>query len=353
MSAQLKTYENTDKIVVKITYFVALIMLIGLIIWGAVTVYHHWKYEYTNDAQVQEYINPILSRANGYVQDIRYKDHQQVRQGDTLVVLDRDEALVQRELALAALNAAEAQLRVLESNVHTSHSSSSISKAKIDAAEAQLWQQQEEYKRYKHLLENEAVTRQRFEDIQTKLKVAEANFESMKRAYQTSLSQTNDVAAQIEVAKATIAEKQAALDRIDLDLKYAVITAPTDGYMGKRTLQVGQLVQKGQTIGFIVDQQQGKWIVANFEETQIGEMKVGQSAEITVDAFPGKKFHGAIESFSPATGAQFSLLPPDNATGNFVKITQRFPVRIEFTSDDEELNDLRAGMNAEVFVPKK
>ena len=201
-------------------------------------------------------------------------------------------------------------------------------------------------------MENEAVTQQRFEDIKTKLKVAEANFESMKQTYQTSLSQTKDVKAQIEVAKATILEKKAALDKIELDLKYAVLTAPTDGYMGKKNLQIGQLVQKGQTIGFIVDENQGKWIVANFEETQISTMHEGQEAEITVDAFSGKTFHGKIESFSPATGSQFSLLPPDNATGNFVKITQRFPVRIQFTDDISSLENLRAGMNAEVSIPK-
>ncbi len=352
MSEELKQYEKTDRFVVKTTYFIALFLLIGLIIWGIFSVINHWKYEYTNDAQVQEYINPILSRANGYVQEIRYKDHQEVHQGDTLVILDKDEALVQRELAEAAVVAAEAQLKVLESNKNTSNTSASIHKTQINAAEAQLWQQQKEYERYQNLLKNEAVTQQRFEDIETKLKVAQANLESMKRTYATSLNKTNDVDAQIEVAKATITEKKAALDKIDLDLKYAVITAPTDGFMGKKNLQIGQLVQKGQTIGFIVDENQGKWIVANFEETQISKMNQGQNATIKIDAFPGQEFHGIIESFSPATGSQFSLLPPDNATGNFVKITQRFPVKIEFTDAKTTLKQLRAGMNAEVEIPK-
>lgn len=352
MSEALKRHEKTDRIVVRITYLVALFILIALVIWGVFSTINHWRYEYTNDAQVQEYINPILSRANGYVQEVRYTDHQEVHKGDTLVILDRDEALVQKQLAEAAVTSAEAQLKVLESNQTTANSSSSINQAQINAAEAQLWQQQKEFDRYKNLLENDAVTQQRFEDIETKLKVAKANLESMKRTYTTSLSRTNDVAAQIEVAKATIAEKKAALDRIDLDLKYAVITAPTNGYMGKKNLQIGQLVQKGQTIGFIVDQNQGKWIVANFEETQIAKMQEGQEANITIDAYPGKTFHGKIESFSPATGSQFSLLPPDNATGNFVKITQRFPVRIQFTENEQALTALRAGMNAEVEIPK-
>ncbi|MFI2742069.1 HlyD family secretion protein [Zhouia sp. PK063] len=352
MSEELKTYEKTDRFVVKITYFIALLTLIGLLIWGVITLIKHVKYEYTNDAQVQEYINPILSRANGYVQEIKYTDHQKVNQGDTLVILDTDEALVQQKLALASLNAAKAQLKVLQSNVNTSKNSAGINKANIEAAKAKLWQQQKEFNRYQNLYNNEAVTQQRFEDIQTNLNVAKANYSSMQKSYATSLSKTNDIETQIEVAKANVEEKKAALNRIELDLKYAVITAPTNGYMGKKSLQIGQLVQKGQTIGFIVDKNQGKWITANFEETQISKIKEGQTANITIDAFPEKTFHGKIESFSPATGSQFSLLPPDNATGNFVKITQRFPVRIFFTDNSEETKQLRAGMNAEVYIPK-
>lgn len=352
MSTSIHKYKKIDQIAVRITYVIALFILIGILIWGGVTLYKHWKYEYTNDAQIQEYINPILSRANGYVQEIRYKDHQKVTRGDTLVILETEETRVQKELALAAVRAAQAHLKALESNRHTVRSSSDIDKAKIDAAEAQLWQQREEYKRYQKLFEHQAVTQQRFEDIQTKLKVAEANLESMKRTYSTSKHRTDDVSAEIDVAQATIMEKEAALHKIELELEYATITAPTDGFMWKRNLQIGQLVQKGQTIGFIVDEHQGKWVVANFEETQIGRMQEGQVAEIKVDAYPHKTFHGVIESFSPATGSQFSLLPPDNATGNFVKITQRFPVRIQFTDDHSALKELRAGMNVEVSIPK-
>ena len=352
MSTALKKYEKTDRILVRITYLVALFILIGLIIWGVFSMIHHWRYETTNDAQVKEYINPILSRTNGYVQEVKYKDHEHVKMGDTLIVLDRNEALVQQDIAQAKLRAAEAQLHVLESNQNTSNVSSGINQSQINAAKAQLYQQQKEYERYKNLLDNNAVTPQRFEDIQTKLKVAEANFESVKRSYQTSLSKTTDVGAQIEVAKATIQEKKADLNKILLDLKYAVITAPTNGYMGKKNLQIGQLVQKGQTIGFIVDKNQSKWIEANFEETQIAALHEGQKATITIDAFPGETFKGTIEAFSAATGSQFSLLPPDNATGNFVKITQRFPVRIKLTDNENSLEQLRAGMNAEVSVPK-
>ncbi len=352
MSDKLRTYEKVDHAAVKVTYFVALGILVILLVWGGYSFVNFWRYEYTNDAQVKEYINPILSRASGYVQEIRYTDHQNIHKGDTLLILDIDEAKVQLQQAKAALATAEAQLKVLQSNVKTASTSATVDQAKITAAEAQLWQQQKEFERYQKLLENEAVTQQQFEAVQTRLEVAKSNYEAVKNAFGVSVNKTKDVNAQIAVAEADIEQRKAALDRIMLDLKYAVITAPSDGYMGTKAIQEGQFIQKGQTIGFMVDKKQGKWIVANFEETQIAKMHEGQVAKITIDAYPDEVFHGVIESVSPATGSQFSLLPPDNATGNFVKITQRFPIKIRFSEDASALDRLRAGMNAEVSVTK-
>ncbi|WP_026452381.1 HlyD family secretion protein [Aequorivita capsosiphonis] len=352
MSEKLKKYEKIDRFTVKMTYLIALIILVVLLIWGLVKVFHFWNYEETNDAQVQEYINPILSRSSGYVQEIRYRDHQKVQKGDTLVILDSEETKVQIAEAKANLASSEAQLEVMKSNVNTAHSYASVSQAKINAAKAELWQQQQEFQRYKKLYEGEAVTQQKFENIKTQLAVAESNFEAIKNSLSVSQNKTNDASAQIAVAEASIAQKKAAVDRLELEIKYAVITAPSNGFMGKKTLQEGQFVKKGQTLGFIVDENQGKWILANFEETQIANLHEGQKAKISVDAFPGETFQGEIESLSPATGSQFSLLPPDNATGNFVKITQRFPVRIKITEDKQKLVKLRAGMNAEVSIPK-
>ncbi|MCW3804493.1 HlyD family secretion protein [Plebeiibacterium marinum] len=352
MSAKLKKYEKIDHIAVRITYGVALSILVVLVVWGSFLMVNFFRYEETNDAQVKEYINPILSRTNGYVQTIKYKDHQKIHKGDTLVVLDIEEAKVQLLEAKAGLAAAEARLNVLRSNLKTAFSSTQISQAKIGSAKAQMWQQQKEFNRYQKLWEGEAITQQQFEDIQTKLEVAKANYEAMTSSLQVSQAKTSDVNARIAVAEADIEQKKAVLERARLDIKYAVITAPADGYMGNKTIQQGQYIPKGQIIGFMVDENQGKWIVANFEETQIAKMQKGQEARITIDAFPDETFHGKIESLSPATGSQFSLLPPDNATGNFVKITQRFPVRIQFTDDNVVLDKLRAGMNAEVYIPK-
>jgi len=352
MSNTIKNYQKIDLIAVKSTYVVALLILIGLLVWGVSSAFHFMNYEETNDAQIKEYINPIVSRTGGYIEKIAFEDHQYVQQGDTLVVLETNESEVSLQEAKAALAEAEAQLMVLESNVNTANSNATVNQAQIGAAEAKLWQQQKEYERYKKLHEAEAVTQQQFEDVKTRLGVAKSNLEAVKNTFNTSQNRSNDASTQIAVAKAHIEKQKSVLDRIQLELNYAVILAPSDGYMGEKRLQAGQFVQKGQTLSFIVDQTQGKWVIANFEETQIANLREGQPVNIQVDAFPDEAFEGVIESLSPATGSQFSLMPPDNATGNFVKITQRFPVRIRLKKEQQDLSKLRAGMNVEVAIPK-
>ncbi len=352
MSDKLTKYQKADRAVLGISYITAMCILLALVIWGGIKIYGFFKYEETNDAQIKEYINPILSRTNGFVQEIRYTDHQRVQKGDTLLILDENEARVQLQKVQAEITAANAQIKVLESDIQIAKSGASINKAKIEAAKAHLWKQQKDFERYEKLMENEAVTQQQFEDIKTKLDIAQADYSAMENTYVNSKDKIADEEAKLAVAKANLEQKLAALENVKLDLKYTTITSPSDGFMGKRSIQPGQYIQVGQVIGFMVDKKQGKWVVANFQETQIGEMHEGQKATIKVDAFPGESFEGTITSFSPATGSEFSLLPPDNATGNFVKVTQRFPVKIEFVGDNKVIEKLKAGMNAEVSVLK-
>ena len=151
---------------------------------------------------------------------------------------------------------------------------------------------------------------------------------------------------------AEIKRREALVSRSSLDLDYTVIRAPYDGKMGRRTVQEGQSIQAGQTLAFIVDKTSGKWVVANFKETQLKDMQEGDLAEVSADAYPGKKFQGKIVSISGATGSSFSLLPPDNSSGNFVKIVQRVPVRIRLTQQNSEIDPLRAGMNVNVSIAK-
>lgn len=345
-------YTSTDKLITRITAWIAGIIAVALAVWGIISLIDLYKYEETNDAQVQEYINPITSRVSGFITSIRYEENQDVKKGDTLLIIDNSEYQLQQQEAEAALLNARAQIQALQSNVATSTQSAAASQAQIAAAKARLWKQQQDYDRYQRLFAVESATQQQLENVKTALDVAKSDYQSALDNYLTSLSRVNDTKAQKAVLEAEIKRRQAMLNRNLLDVSYTVIRAPYNGKMGRRTIQQGQQIQVGQTLAFIVDQDAGKWVIANFKETQVRNMHVGEAAEIEADAFPGKKFNGTIISVSPATGSSFSLLPPDNSTGNFVKIVQRIPIRIRLTDNKENISGLRAGMNTNVAIRK-
>lgn len=345
-------YTQTDRLITKITAWIAGIIAIALAIWGVISLIQLYSYEETNDAQVEEYINPVTSRVVGFIREIKYEENQEVKKGDTLLIIDNSEYKLQQEEAEAGLSNARAQISVLESNVVTTSKVSQASESQIASAKAKLIRQQQDYDRYAKLFRVESATQQQLENSRAALDVATSDYHSAVESYQASLSKVNDIKSQKGVYEAEIKRREALLNRNKLDVGYTIIRAPYNGKMGRRTIQEGQLIQAGQTLAYIVDQEAGKWVIANFKETQIEQMKINGSAEITADAFPGKKFKGTIISLSPATGARFSLLPPDNSTGNFVKIVQRIPVKIKLTESAAVLDQLRAGMNANVSIKK-
>lgn len=345
-------YTQTDHLITRITAWIAGIILVFLAIWGGISLYNLYLYEETNDAQVQEYINPVTSRVSGYIREIRYEENQDVKKGDTLIVIDNSEYTIQQQEAEAALANARAQVKVLNSNIATTSRSSQVSQSQIAAAKARLLNRQQDYDRYKKLFDVESATKQQLENVQAALDVARSDYQSAVDSYQASLSRVNDARVQSAVLDAEIKRREAVVGRNKLNVDYTIITAPYNGKMGRRTIQQGQAIQAGQTLAFIVDQDAGKWVVANFKETQVSNMKVGDAAEIEADAYPGQKFNGRIVSLSPATGSSFSLLPPDNSTGNFVKIVQRIPVRIRLTDAANSIEPLRAGMNTNVIIRK-
>lgn len=345
--------HKTDRVISGITTIIAAILFVVLLFWGGRTVLTYLRYEDTNDAQIDEYINPVTARVNGYIKSVRYVENQEVKKGDTLVVIDDSDYTVQQDEAEAALANAKAQVSVLQSNIQTAGTTAGASKAKIAAAKARLWKQQAEYNRYKKLYELESATRQQLETMQSMLEVAQAEFNAAQEDYAAALSKTNDIKSQSQVLSSEIQRREAVVKRNNLNTSYTVIVAPYHGKMGRRTIQPGQLIQSGQTIAYIVDRDAGKWVTANFKETQIGKMYVGEAVSVAVDAFPGQEFSGKIESLSAATGSRFSLLPPDNATGNFVKIAQRIPVRIRLEGTIASLKSLNAGMSATVQIRKQ
>jgi len=361
--------ENNEK---KKTNKKFLIILITLVVLGG--VYGTFKYmhaqahEETDDAQVERNMNPIIPRVTGYVTKVYVKDNDLVKKGDTLFVIDDKDYVVRVEDAKAALAAAEGNYEVAKADIGTSSANVSVSEANlqsskgnIEAAKVRLWRADNDFKRFENLYKNHSITKQQFEQAQATKQEAEAQLKVLQQQqaasnYQksVSVSRSNVSGKQTEVASANIKRAKAALDAANLNLGYTVVTAQVDGQVSAIDIQPGQLVQPGQSLFYIIGSQE-TWVVANFKETQLNKMKEGQKVTIKADAFPDTEFEGEITSFSPATGSRFSLLPPDNATGNFVKTVQRLPVKISLTpaNDKEKVKLLRPGMNVEVDVHVK
>lgn len=352
MTPKKNKYTATDQTVTRVTAIIAGIITVGLCIWGVISLWGYYHYEDTNDAQVQEYINPVISRAGGFIVKVNFEENQNVKKGDTLVVIDNRESKIQHEQTTASLQNAQAQLKVLQSNVHTLTEIALAGQSAIAAAKARLIKQQQDYARALKLFEAESATKQQLETFKANLDIALADYQAAQNNYNASASKIEDVKTQQEVTKADIQRLQASLQRSDLDVSYTVVTAPYNCRIGRRTIEKGQMIDAGQVLAYIVNKESDKWVIANYKETQLADMHIGETAEVEADAYPGKIFKGRIISLSPATGSSFSVTPPDNATGNYVKIVQRVPVRIQLTDNKAKTNILLAGMNVNVRVKK-
>lgn len=349
-----------------------LVILIVLVVLGATYgIYkymHSLAHEETDDAQVEKNMNPILPRVTGYVTKVYVKDNDFVKKGDTLFTIDDKDYVIRVEEAKAALaaakgnfEAAKADIGGATANISVSEANVQSSKGNIEAAKVRLWRATNDFQRFENLYKNHSITKQQFEQAQAAKQEAEAQLKVLQQAENASnyqknviVSRSNVTGKQVDVASANIKKAQAMLDAAKLNLAYTVVTASIDGQVATIDIQPGQLVQPGQALFYIINNQDA-WVVANFKETQLNKMKEGQKVTIIADAYPDVKFEGVLTSFSPATGSRFSLLPPDNATGNFVKTIQRLPVKISLTenNDKEKIKLLRPGMNVEVDVHVK
>ncbi|MDF2516343.1 MAG: hypothetical protein K0R59_1639 [Sphingobacterium sp.] len=306
---------------------------------------------YTDDAQVQQLLTPINVRVSGYIESVHFKDFQWVKKGDTLLVIDNTDYLVQKELAEAALMDAQAGKKITVSNINTVENSVNISEGHIAELKAKLWNAQKNYDRYTVLLQKESVTQQQFDQVKSDYEVLKAQLETLERSRTGNHLNVKEAASKIDVNTAALKRAQAQLRIAELNLNYTVITAPCNGFLGRRTVTSGQLVQAGQQVTNIVDND-NRWITANFKEKQVSEIKIGDRVQIKVDGIPDKILWGHVQAFASATGSVYSMVPVDNATGNFVKIQQRIPVRIDFEKDTEPtiLEQLKAGMNVIVEI---
>jgi membrane fusion protein (multidrug efflux system) len=332
-----------------LTVIAAIVVVVGIVFF-----IRYWQYskhyEETNDAQVESYINPVSARAGGYIQRVCFNDHQLVKAGDTLVILDDREYKAQLQAAEAAMEDANSQLTVLAASIHSAETGISVNEDQIKGAQARYVQQQQDIRRYTNLVKEEAATGADLEQVKARYDVAESDYSAAQNSLKTNLARIAEMKTHFALLQADIKRKQAALELARLNLSYTVIKAPYGGRLGRKNIMEGQQIQPGQPLVSIINQGE-KWITANYKETQVKDMYVGQAVEIRVDAIEGKVFKGKIAAIAGSTGARFSLLPPDNSTGNFVKIIQRVPVKIEF--DDKQAENIVPGMNVMVAVKKR
>lgn len=346
------------------------IVLAVVLLGGAYFAYSKIAYgmshEDTENSQIEANLYPASFKISGFVDKVYVKDNQLVKKGDTLVVLDTRDLEIKVTQAEIALDNAKANLDVARGNAGSSSANATVSnsniataQANVDAADVRVWQATQDYNRMLNLYNAKSATQSQLDNAKATKEIAEKQLITAQKQLVTAKDQYSASGAvvttadrQIRMAEITVAQRQSDLDLAKLNLSYAYLIAPTNGFISRKNVQPGQLVTPGQTLTTIVDYS-SVWVVANFKETQVEDIKIGQTVTVTVDAYPGKKFEGKVESFQAGTGAKFSLLPPDNSSGNFVKVVQRIPVKIVIENDQNGETVLRPGMNCNVAVNTK
>lgn len=321
------------------TIMIAVILV--AVLFGIQAFFTAKSHETTDNATVEQYISPVNVRVAGYIKDIRFKEHQHVKKGDTIMIIDNREFMINLKQAKANLIDARSGRKLVDNSVNTVSTSASVYDESIAEARIKVAKLETDYARFSALLEKKATTPIVVEQYKTELDMAHARVSALERQRSSAQSSVREVSQKKENAEAAILRAGAAFEMAELNLSYTVITAPCDGCLGKRNIEIGQFVNPGQTITTIIPDNE-KWIIANFKETQVKNLHVGQEVDIEVDAYPDKKFKGHITSISSATGAKYSMIPTDNASGNFVKIRQRIPVRIDLSDISTEDNALLA-----------
>ena len=337
----------------KIIFPVILAAVLVLAVVFTLKEYFYFQaHEVTDNAQVDADISPVISRVSGYVKEIRFTDNQEVKAGDTMAILDDRDFKIKLQQAEAALASARQSVNVSRYAIQEAESNIATARANVKAAEVKVWKTTEDFSRYKNLYDDHAITKAQYDAVKAEKESAEAALLVAQTQVPVIHKKVSTNEQEAMATASNIAGRQSDVDFAKLQLSYTAIVAPADGIASKRNIQLGQLVQAGQSLLAIVNDE-GLYITANFKETQMEHLKIGEKVDITVDAYPDSQVHGSVESFAGATGAKFSLLPPDNATGNFVKVVQRVPVRIKLDSSPDFNTGLRPGMSVKVIVHTK
>lgn len=341
--------ERNRRIKIYSVNILSVLIILAAIGWGLLSYLQLNNSVFTEDAQIDGHINPVSTKVTGYIKDIRFQEHQTVHKGDTLVILENDEYKIQVENALAALADAKAGNSVVQTEVEIARNSQNIAEANIEELKTRLENAEVNYKRFKDLMDKDAIAVYQFEQVKTDYESLKAKYKALSAQRVSSHLTTQETSRKTGINEAAILRARAALDLAKLNLSYTVVVAPYDGILGRVTLEEGQLVQAGQQLFNIVRDQQ-KWVTANYTENQMKQIALGKKVKLSVDAVPNVVFTGEIKAISEATGSKYSSIPVDNSTGNFVKVQQRIPVRIEFSKDNkvEDLKKLMVGLNVVV-----
>ena len=329
------------------------LIFIGILIAGAIFGVKIWLYarhhETTDNAQVEGHAAPVISRVAGYVKNLYVQDYGNVKRGDSLLVIDDEEYRIALQQAEAEYQQALADLATAKANQVNASASIRVAEANAQVALVKKEKAQADLHRDQSLFNDQAITNRQLDDTKATSLTNDKQYQAAQDNITLARSSVQVAAAKVAQAEALVASRKAAVEQMKLKLGYTNISANITGRIGKKNIEPGQFVQAGQSLFTIVDEN-GFYIVANFKETQLANIHVGQDAEIEVDGYEDLKLTGHVSAISRATGAKFSLLPPDNATGNFVKIVQRVPVKILIDNADQYLDKLRAGLSVEVAL---
>lgn len=327
-------------------------LLFAGLAWGAHFFLRHLKYEITNDAYVDQYVVPLSVRVSGNIKEVRFREHQKVKKGDLLLTIDDREFRMRVAAAKAALADAIANAEMLESDVEIARHNIEAASAAVEEAKMRHIHLSGDAKRFRELIKSNAVSESAKEGAESDFAANAARIRALEAQKKTYAAQLDALGERRKSLAAAVEMRRAELGLAELDLEYTRVRAPYDGVVGRRSVEPGELVQSGQTFAMFSDSK-NKWITANYKETQIPSIYVGQKVVIFVDAFPDCELKGVVRAISAATSSKYSLVPTDNSAGNFVKIRQRIPVRIEFEGAPEKILDLlRAGMMAEACAEK-
>ena len=328
-----------------LSYVVIAAVIVVTAVWIGAKFIHLGNVEFTDNAQVCRQIVPVNSRVQGYIREIRFNEYEPVKKGDTLVIIDDSDMRLNVARTRADYQNALAGRSVADRSVTSASANVAVSEASIEEAKVLMEMAATDLARYEKLLAKDAVTRQQYDGAKTDFAAKKARYEMLSRQRKASSTVVEVNRERIMQSEAGIELAKALLETAELNLSYTVIVAPCDGYTSRKEIQVGQPLLD------IVDGAE-IWVTANYKETQLRHIEPGSRVRIEVDAIPGVVFNGTVKALSTATGASLSLLPQDNSAGNFVKVRQRVPVRIEFDADNnpDDMGRLRAGMNVECRV---